>query len=161
MTDDKRIALKAIGTVRNGVTEMTPDSANSLISEIIINNEHDEALEGIEQFSHLIIVFWMHQVSPAKRRLKKIHPRGRRDVPLRGVFATRTQFRPNPVGIKTVKLIERKGNVLRVIGLDALDGTPVLDIKPYDPDYDGMPGATVPKWLEQLRKSSKLAEPDK
>jgi len=161
LTYDKRIALKPIGTVRNGVTEIEPDSTNSLVSEIIINNEHDEALEGIEQFSHLIIIFWMHQVPPAKRRLKKVHPRGRQDVPLRGVLATRTQYRPNPVGVKTVKLLERHGNVLKVMGLDALEGTPVLDIKPYDPDYDGVPGATVPQWIEQLRKPPKLAEPDR
>ena len=160
MSDDKTITLEPVGTVRNGVTEMTPDSANSLVSEIIITNDLVEALEGIEQFSHLIIVFWMHQVSPAKRRLKKVHPRGRRDVPMRGIFATRTQFRPNPVGIKTVKLIERRGNVIKVIGLDALDGTPVLDIKPYDPVYDGVQWATVPKWMEQLHKSE-LAEPDR
>ena len=161
MIYDKTIALKPIGTVRNGVTEIEPDSVNSLVSEIIINDEHDEALEGIEQFSHLIIIFWMHQVSPAKRRLKKVHPRGRQDVPLRGVLATRTQYRPNPIGVKTVKLLERHGNVLKVTGLDALDGTPVLDIKPYYPGYDTVPGARVPQWIEQLRKPPKLAEPER
>jgi tRNA (Thr-GGU) A37 N-methylase len=64
------------------------------------------------------------------------------------------------LGIKTVKLLERQGNVLKVIGLDALDGTPVIDIKPYDPVYDGAPEATVPQWLGKLHKPSKLAKPD-
>ena len=81
-------------------------------------------------------------------------------MPLRGVLATRTQYRPNPIGVKTVKLLERHGNVLKVTGLDALDGTPVFDIKPYDPGYDAVPGARVPQWIEQLRKPPKLAEPD-
>ena len=161
MTGDKRIALKPIGTVKNGLTDVDPDSANSLISEIIINGEHDEALEGIEQFSHLIIVFWMHKIPPAKRCLKKVHPRGRQDVPMRGVLATRTPYRPNPVGIKTVKLLERHGSTLKVMGLDALDGTPVLDIKPYDPGYDGVPEATVPNWMKKLRKPPKYASPDR
>lgn len=159
MTYEMKIALRPIGIVRNAVTEIGHDGGDSLVSEIIINSEHEEALEGIEQFSHLIIIFWMHQVPPAKRRLKKVHPRGRQDLPLRGVLATRTQYRPNPVGVKTVKLLERRGSMLRVMGLDALDGTPVLDIKPYDPDYDGAPGARVPRWVERLRQPPELAEP--
>jgi tRNA-Thr(GGU) m(6)t(6)A37 methyltransferase TsaA len=156
---EKKIVLKPIGTVKNAVTEVGHNGADSLVSEIIINIEHEEALEGIEQFSHLIIISWMHQVPSAKRHLKKVHPRGRLDLPLRGVLATRTQYRPNPLGVKTVKLLERRGNVLRVMGLDALDGTPILDIKPYDPDYDGAPGATVPKWVESLRQNPEPVEP--
>lgn len=159
MSYEEKIALRPIGTVRNAVTEIEHDGGDSLVSEIIINSEYEEALEGIEQFSHLIIIFWMHQVPPTKRHLKKVHPRGRLDLPLRGVLATRTQYRPNPVGIKTVKLLERCGSVLKVMGLDALDGTPVLDIKPYIPDYDRALGARVPRWVKQLRQPPEPSEP--
>ncbi len=161
MTYAKRITLKPIGIVSNGVFDLKPDSADNLISEIILNHEYVEALEGIDQFSHLIVVFWMHLIPSNMRHLKKIHPRGRKEIPMRGVLATRTQYRPNPLGIKTVRLLERKENVLKVKGLDALDGTPLLDIKPYDPLYDGAPEAKVPKWIESLHKSSQQASNDK
>jgi len=154
LTNDKKITLKPIGIIKNGVTELKPDGADNLVSEIILNDEHIEALEGIGQFSHLIVVFWMHQVTPAMRRVTKIHPRGRNEIPMRGVLATRTQYRPNPLGIKTVKLLQHQNNMLKVKGLDALDGTPVLDIKPYDPLYDGAPEAKVPRQIDLLHKPS-------
>jgi tRNA (Thr-GGU) A37 N-methylase len=65
------------------------------------------------------------------------------------VFATRSPVRPNPIGLRVVALLERKGNVLRVRGLDAVDGTPVLDLKPYLAHYEDVPGATIPDWLER------------
>jgi len=72
---------------------------------------------------------------------------GRPDRPLKGLFALRTPNRPNPIGKTTVKLLERRGNVLKVEGLDALDGSPALDVKPYMPRYDAAPDAEVPSWV--------------
>jgi tRNA-Thr(GGU) m(6)t(6)A37 methyltransferase TsaA len=77
----------------------------------------------------------------------KIHPRGRQELPLLGLFATRTPNRPNPVGKAMVRLLQRRGNILRVEGLDAIDGTPVIDIKPYIPGYDSVTNAKVPPWI--------------
>jgi len=71
-------------------------------------------------------------------------------LPLLGIFATRTQLRPNPIGFSVVPLLARKGNVLRVRGLDAIDGTPVLDVKPYIPHYDSVPQATIPAWASEV-----------
>jgi tRNA-Thr(GGU) m(6)t(6)A37 methyltransferase TsaA len=71
-------------------------------------------------------------------------------LPLLGIFATRTQLRPNPIGVSVVPLLARKGNVLRVRGLDAIDGTPVLDVKPYIPHYDSVPQATIPAWASEV-----------
>jgi tRNA-Thr(GGU) m(6)t(6)A37 methyltransferase TsaA len=76
-----------------------------------------------------------------------VHPKRNPDLPLVGVFATRSPARPNPIGIATVKLLECRDNVLKVIGLDAIDGTPVLDIKPHIPGSDSPTSVSTPGWL--------------
>jgi len=81
----------------------------------------------------------------------KVHPRGRMDMPLLGVFATRTNLRPNPIGLTLVELLKAEGNTLTVKGLDAFDGTPVLDVKPYD-FWDMISDAKVPDWWKKLEK---------
>jgi tRNA-Thr(GGU) m(6)t(6)A37 methyltransferase TsaA len=80
------------------------------------------------------------------------HPRGRVDLPESGIFAQRARHRPNPIGITTVEIISVAGNVLRVRGLDAIDGTPVLDIKPYVPAFDDVEDPTVPEWMNRIMK---------
>jgi tRNA-Thr(GGU) m(6)t(6)A37 methyltransferase TsaA len=100
-------------------------------STIIIKDEFVEALDGIEHYPCLIIIFWANLISAEERLRKKVHPRGRMDQPLKGVFATCSPARPNPLLVTTVKLLHRNGNELVVSGLDAFNGTPVIDIKPY------------------------------
>jgi len=147
---EKRIILKPIGFVR---TEAVGDEVKdkTRISQIVLHSELAEALDGIEDFSHLFVLFWLHEISDEQRKTLKVHPRGRRDLPLLGVFATRTMFRPNPVGLTLVELVKVEGNVLTVRGLEAFDGTPVLDIKPFDP-WDIAETARVPKWWIKLKK---------
>ena len=144
------IILKPIGAVR---TEAIGDEVKdkTRISHIIIRDELAEALEGIEDFSHLFVLFWLHEISDKQRKTLKVHPRGRKDLPLLGVFATRTNLRPNPVGLTLVELVKAEGNVLTVRGLDAFDGTPVLDIKPFD-FWDMAKDARVPSWWTTLEK---------
>lgn len=132
------ITLKAIGIVKNGVKEILPAGNNwwrDIISEIVIDSKLTDALDGIENYSNIIVLYWMNRIPEGKMPLK-IHPRGNKEIPIRGLFATRTPNRPSRIGKTTVNLLERKGNVLKVKGLDALDGSPVIDIKPYAPDYD-------------------------
>jgi len=83
------------------------------------------------------VVYWLHQADWQPKRDLLRRPQGREDMPLLGIFAQRAKHRPNPVGITTVRLLSVKDNVLTVRGLDAIDGTPVLDIKPYFPAFDG------------------------
>lgn len=140
--------LRPIGIVKNSVIE--PPGADydlweSTVSEITIDASLTDALDGLEKFSHVIILYWMHKTDRAHFRLK-VHPRGRSELPLMGLFATRTPNRPNPIGKATVRLLEQRGNVLRVRGLDAIDGTPVLDIKPFIPPYDYAADARIPEW---------------
>jgi len=122
-------------------------------SQIIVHHELTEALAGIEDFSHLFVLFWLHEISGEQRKTLKVHPRGRKDLPLLGVFATRTMLRPNPIGLTLVELVKVEGNVLTVRGLDALDGTPVLDIKPFDP-WDTAKDAKVPRWWTKLNEKA-------
>ncbi|OGP34070.1 MAG: tRNA (N6-threonylcarbamoyladenosine(37)-N6)-methyltransferase TrmO [Deltaproteobacteria bacterium GWC2_65_14] len=82
----------------------------------------------------IIVLCWMHE---ADRGRLKVHPRGQEGRPERGIFSTRSPHRPNPVSLHTVELLEIRGNVLRVRGMDAIDGTPVIDIKPHSPGLDG------------------------
>ena len=140
--------LKAIGVVRNEIKE-TPTGQDwwaGLVSEIVIDSSLTEALDGLEEFSHIIVLCWMHRVTETEVPLK-VHPMRRQNLPLVGLFATRSPNRPNQIGKATIRLLERKGNILKVEGLDALDGTPVIDIKPYIPGYDSADDAKVPQWI--------------
>lgn len=142
-----RMTLKAIGTVRNKVKQ-APGSGykwQNIVSEIVLDSALTEALDNLDEFSHIIVLFWMHRsTGPAP---KKVHPKGRGELPPVGVFASRSPDRPNPVGKATVRLLKRQGNILKVEGLDAIDGTPVIDIKPYIPGLDSADDARVPPWM--------------
>lgn len=141
--------LKAIGLVRNKVKKAPGRHHDweKITSEILVDESLTEAMDGLEDFSHIIVLCWMHEAS---RQLPcKIHPRRNPKLPLVGFFATRSPSRPNPVGETTVELLQRKGNILKVKGLDAIDGTPVIDIKPYIPGYDSVENARAPEWISK------------
>lgn len=101
---------------------------DSIEGELEIFKEYEAGLKDTEGFSHLIIIYAFH-----KSERFKLHTIPFRDDTLRGVFSTRSPHRPNPIGFTIVKIIERKGNILKVGGLDMIEGTPILDIKPYTP----------------------------
>ncbi len=147
-----RMTLKAIGTVRNEIGEPRHQSWEKVISEIVIDRRLTDALDGLEEFSHIKVLLWMHEASGGVPL--KIHPEGKVELPLVGLFATRSPQRPNPIGETTVRLLERRGNILRVEGLDAINGTPVIDIKPYIPRGDSVARAKVPPWINQLYQIS-------
>jgi len=138
--------LKAIGTVRNGVRQLLRHGWSEVVSDIVVDSNLAEALDGLEEFSHLIVLYWMHRLTPGRKLPLKVHPMGKPELPLVGRLATRSPSRPNPVGQATVRLLERRGNILKVKGLDAIDSTPVIDIKPYIPGYDSAADAKAPKW---------------
>ena len=107
----------------------------SMVSELVLDEEYASSLDGIEGFSHVLVLYWPHLVDPERRTLKKVRPMGRKDMPEQGVFATCSPARPNSVLVTAVRLLERDGACLRVRGLEAVDGSPILDIKPYTPHY--------------------------
>jgi tRNA-Thr(GGU) m(6)t(6)A37 methyltransferase TsaA len=141
--------LKAIGIVRNEIKQPIRHGWSEIVSEIVVDNSLAEALDGLDECSHIIVLYWMHQLTPGRKLPLKVHPMGKPELPLVGRFATRSPSRPNPVGQSTVKFLERRGNILRVKGLDAIDGTPVIDIKPYIPKYDSADDAKAPPWMTE------------
>jgi tRNA-Thr(GGU) m(6)t(6)A37 methyltransferase TsaA len=125
------------------------------VSKIRINRKFAGGLKGLEGFSHLYVLFLLHEAPKWKGRLM-VHPRGRTDINKTGVFATRSPHRPNPIALTLVKLLSKRGRVLTVKGLDAYDGTPVLDLKPYD-KRDSAPRPRVPLWWKKLEQESMRA----
>jgi len=149
---EDNVNIEPIGVVKSPVKEPIDENWRQVIAEIQLIDSLAPGLKGLDRFSHLIIVFFMHQYSftPATDLVRR--PQERADMPEVGIFAQRAKHRPNPIGITAVELIELRGPVLVVKGLDAIDGTPVLDIKPYVPAFDSRPTAVVPIWIEELMK---------
>lgn len=141
------IKLKPLGIAKNKIGKPMLPGWKDVVSEIVIDKRYSKGLDGIEDYSYVIIVYWMDQ---EKECHLKHHPQGRKDIPYIGIFACRCPQRPNRIAISTVELMGRKGNVLKVCGLDIVNGTPILDIKPYTPQYDEVKQAKVPNWVSKL-----------
>jgi len=143
----EKIILKPIGFARNNERKHFGGWA-SVVSDIVINPEYADALKGLEDYSHIIVIYWMHEVKTCDIRHV---PQGRvGEVPEVGIFACRCPQRPNPIGISTVKLLGVKNNIVIVRGLDVVNDTPVLDVKPYTPQYDSAADTKVPDWVNKL-----------
>lgn len=142
--------IEPIGIVKSPVKEGVDENWGNVICEIHLNDSLAPGLQGLEPFSHILVLFHMHQFTFDIGADLVRRPRGRSDMPLVGAFAQRAKHRPNPIGVTAVKLLEVRANVLKVQGLDAIDGTPVLDLKPYLPEWDCRPDANVPEWVEKL-----------
>jgi tRNA-Thr(GGU) m(6)t(6)A37 methyltransferase TsaA len=121
-------------------------------SEVIIDSAYADMLDGVEAFSHILVIYWPHLLTDEQRRLRKVHPMGRKDLPKQGIFATRSPGRPNSILISTVELIKRENNVLHVKGLEALDGSPVLDIKTHIQISDQVTDPVFPQWVHQIKR---------
>jgi formylmethanofuran dehydrogenase subunit E len=118
-----------------------------VISEIEIFKEHEKGLKDIENFSHLIVLYYLHKSDKHSYLVKTPW-----DIKTHGLFTTRSPNRPNPIGFSVVKLVEKKENKLKVKGLDAIDDTPLLDIKPYLPNIDAEKNAKI-GWLgDKIKK---------
>jgi len=143
--------MDPIGYVNNDVVTPRDDSWAEVESKIIIEQQLAPALAGLNDFSHILVIFWMHQAQP-KPPLQR-RPQGRVDMPKMGLLAQRAKHRPNPIGTTTVALIKTRGCEVIVRGLDAINGTPVLDIKPYYPDFDRPEEVRTPEWVSRLMTS--------
>jgi tRNA-Thr(GGU) m(6)t(6)A37 methyltransferase TsaA len=139
-----------IGIVRNGVREAKDDGWASVQSEIRLRPELAGGLRGLEEFSHAVVVFLMHEAAFDRDAHLQRRPRDRADMPEAGIFAQRAKHRPNPVGVTTVAIERVFGDTLVVRGLDAVDGTPVLDVKPHFPAFDAPGDPRVPAWVDRL-----------
>ena len=140
------IEFNPIGIVHNSVTEAHRDTRwEDIESEIEIDAQWSDALDGLAEFSHIWIVTYLDRIRSASQGIapeKLDHSTGV------GILATRGPQRPNPIGICAVELIHMRGCALRVRGLDALDGTPVLDLKPYLARRDAIKNTRVGAWAQ-------------
>ncbi|MDQ2682844.1 MAG: tRNA (N6-threonylcarbamoyladenosine(37)-N6)-methyltransferase TrmO, partial [Chloroflexota bacterium] len=119
-------------------------------SVLRIDERWADGLAGIEEFSHLIVLFWLDRAERRRTAGEPMRPEGQEGLPPVGFFSTRTPRRPNPIGIATPTLQRRDGRELHVTGIDAWNGTPILDVKGYYPRDEMRPDAQVPSWLSEL-----------
>jgi len=142
--------VEPIGVVKSPVTQTIDENWSHVLSEIHLAPNLAPGLTGIDQFHYIIVVFHMHKASFDPKRDLIRRPQGRPDMPELGIFAQRAKHRPNPIGMTAVQLTKVDANVLTVRGLDAVDGTPILDIKPYYPAFDRIEVPRSPEWVGRL-----------
>lgn len=143
--------IKPIAVVDNQRTEIQDDNWGEIISIIRLNEDlSEESIKGIEEFSHLEILFYFHKVSDDKIQYEARHPRNNKEWPEVGIFAQRGKNRPNRLGSTIVELVERKQNELIVKGLDAIQETPVIDIKPVMKEFLPKSEVKQPKWSNSI-----------
>ena len=122
------------------------NNANSC--RIEIDAQYQDALLGLDQFSHIDVVYWLHENDhTAGRGVLRVHPRGNQTNPLTGVFATRSPLRPNPLAISRCRIRAIAGNTITIEKIDARDGSPLIDIKAHIPSQDDTKEIQVPDWV--------------
>ncbi len=144
--------MRAIGWVRGGRADVEDDAWGSVVSRIELDGDQfsPEALAGLDAFSHVEVLFVFDQVDPDTVCRGARHPRGRADWPLVGIFAQRAKDRPNRIGSTVCNLVRVDGGAIEVSGLDAVDGTPVLDVKPYLAEFGPRGQVRQPSWASEL-----------
>jgi tRNA-Thr(GGU) m(6)t(6)A37 methyltransferase TsaA len=152
VVDPARIEMQPIGVVRGSRAEAVDDDWAGVEATIELDAERfgPEAVAGLDEFSHVEVVFVFDRVDEAQVNLGARHPRGRTDWPRVGIFAQRAKARPNRIGLTTCELLRVDGSRLRVRGLDAVEGTPVLDIKPYMVEFAPRAATHQPAWATEL-----------
>ena len=144
-----RIEMEPIGYVRNEVKDRKDTAWGEDTSSILLDKRYISGLKGLEDSSHVIIIYHFDKAKYEKDKHLQRRPQNREDMPLVGIFSQRGKDRPNRIGMTSVKVVSVSEDALVVKGLDAVDGTPVLDIKPYYPVYDKK-DAVVPEWVNRL-----------
>jgi len=140
-----QITMDPIGVVENGEQDARRQDWRGVRSTVRLREGLGEALLGLDGYSHVIVLGWLHEWPPEHRERRRSHPSGDEALPLQGAFALRGA-RPNPITITVCRLLTVEGDSLTVLGLDLIDGTPVLDVKPYIAFYDAEPKAAIPRW---------------
>ena len=147
------IEVTPIGFVRGGRVEPIDDQWAEVVADIVLDDRFSpEVLHGLEEFSHLEVVFVFDRVDETKVTVDARHPRGNTDWPRVGIFAQRAKGRPNRIGITTCEIIAVSERSISVRGLDAIDGTPVLDLKPYMTEFAPRSEVRQPTWSRELMR---------
>ena len=143
--------FEPIGKVLSDRNQMSEGRWADVVSRIELAPQYAKGLAGLAEFSHVVVIFHLDRIppfDPAKQIAR--NPRGMEALAPVGVFAQRTKFRPNPIGVTAVELVSVDDRGISVRGLDALDGTPVLDIKPYIPGFERKDNVRLPAWVDKM-----------
>lgn len=147
------IILSPVAFVSNDRNVAVDDNWANIVSTIeLADGLPDEVLDGIESFSHLDIIYFFDKVEPQEIKTAG-HPRGNKNYPKMGIFAQRKKDRPNTIGLCRVELISHKGRTITVKYLDAINGTPILDIKPVFREFEQQSEIQQPDWVADLMKN--------
>lgn len=148
------VTLFPIGTVASPRKEIADDFWGGLVSTIHLDPKQfsPDCTLGLSDFSHIEVVYLFHKVAPSDVVLTASHPRERKDWPKVGIFAQRKKSRPNRLGVSVCRLLKVDGLTLTVESLDAIDGTPVLDIKPYIKEFSPSEQTTQAAWVSELMR---------
>lgn len=147
MRNVEALELFPIGRVANDERDLSRVDWSAVQSTIVFAEGLSEALLGLDDYSHLFVVGWLDQMPDELRERRQAYPSGDDRYPLQGAFALRGA-RPNPIAVTVCRLLAVEGDSLLVQGLDLVDGTPILDVKPYIAHYDSEPDATLPGWAQ-------------
>lgn len=152
MTFMEAISLQAVGWVQGSRKQAIDDNWDAESASIHLDKDcfGADALSGLSEFSHVEVLFFMDKVSTSERQFGARHPRGDQSFPLIGVFSQRGKNRPNPIGLTVCKVKSVRGTILEVEGLDAVDGTPILDIKPWMSAFGPRGKVIEPAWVSRL-----------
>jgi len=142
-------AVRPVGIVENSVAQKKEDFWGSEVSVIRLEEEYRGGLEGLEEFSHALVLCMLDRAQYVRQKHLRRRPRDRADMPMLGIFSQRTKDHPNTIGVTAVEILAVSEDTLTVRGLDAIHGTPVLDIKPYFPAFDRR-DARTPDWVDKL-----------
>jgi tRNA (adenine37-N6)-methyltransferase len=150
----KSISMNPIGVVHSTRKTVENDNwdAESASVELDSDQFSEEALLGLSEFSHAIIIFYMDRQDPSKIEKAARHPRNNKEWPLAGIFAQRGKNRPNQIGATICRILQVNGRSLQIEGLDAVDGTPVLDIKPWVEEFAPRGQVFQPTWISELMR---------
>jgi tRNA-Thr(GGU) m(6)t(6)A37 methyltransferase TsaA len=148
------VVLQPVGTVRGGRLDVVDDHWGDVESVIELDPAlfSPEATTGLDAFSHLLVLYFFHKVTPGKIETRARRPRNNPAWPRVGIFAQRGKNRPNRLGVSTCRILAVDGLSVRVQGLDAVDGTPVLDLKPHMSDFDPRGAVREPGWARELMR---------
>ncbi len=154
---ESQITARVIGVIRTPFPEPTGTPIQSIYGkdiegQVVLSDPYAAALDDIEGFARLWLIYWMDQVSEFKPRVLPY-----RDTQEHGLFATRSPGRPNPIGLSVVRLLRREGSTLHIADVDMLDGTRLLDIKPYIPAFDSYPGCRA-GWFDTCKVDRRQAD---
>jgi tRNA (adenine37-N6)-methyltransferase len=157
MMEHAKLMLTPIGVIRSPHvtavgTPIQPTYAERCEGQVVVDKGLEAALEDLDGFDRIWLIYWLDRAGPY---MPQVVPY--RDTQEHGLFATRSPCRPNPIGLSVVRLLSRESNVLKVRGVDILDGTPLLDIKPYVPGFDAWPFSKA-GWLDERREDRRLAD---